>query len=394
VSNTETITGGTGADTVSLGTVVSNVSIDLGSGSDNLIFGNFANTATVANTESIVGGTGNDAVTLGTALTVAMSVDLGGGSNSLTLKNVANTGTVQNVTTLSGGTANDTITYGGAVANASIDLGTGSDVLTFGNATNSATVANTETIIGGTGNDTIALGGALTTAMSVDLGTGLNKLSLDNATNAGSVSNVQSLKGGSGQDSVTLGTAVANGSVDLGAGSDTLQLGNGTNHACVTNTETVFGGTGDDTITLTGSNASLVDAHAGMNFITGNSGADQYVFDQSSTGNNSTILNFSSANGDMIALDTTGSATLSGNTYDLGGAALGAADLTSAADATIRLGVTLSNGGKGGFVYQQDTGELYYSSNGNFTGGGTLVGVIDSASNTAWAYDASKFTQV
>jgi hypothetical protein len=154
-----------------------------------------------------------------------------------------------------------------------------------------------------------------------------------------------------------------------------------------------MGGSGDDTIVLTGSNASLVDAGGGMNFITGNTGADQFVFDQDSAGNSSTIQNFNSTN-DKIALDTTGSSTLTGNTYDLGGAALGAADLTSAADATSRLAVSLSNGGKGGFVYEQDTGELYYSANGSFAGGGTLVGVIDSSSGTPWTYNASSFTQV
>jgi Ca2+-binding RTX toxin-like protein len=323
-----------------------------------------------------------------------MSVDLGGGSNSLTLKNVANTGTIQNVTTLVGGTANDTITLGAAAVNVSIDLGTGSDVLAFGNFTNTATVANTETISGGTGNDTVALSGALTTGMSVDLGAGSNKLTLDNVTNAGTVSDVQSLIGGSGQDTVTLGNAMATGSVDLGAGNDVLQFANATNHASVTNTETVFGGTGADTIVLTGSNASLVDAGAGLNFITGNSGADQFVFDQATASNTSTIMNFNSAKGDMIALDTTGSSTLSGNTYDLGGAALGPADLTSAADAATRMGLSLSNGGNGGFVYQQNTGELYYSGDGTFAGGGTLVGVVYSSGTTPWTFDATKFTQV
>ena len=67
MANTETITGGTGNDTVTLSTAVSNASVDLGAGSDSLTFGNFANTATVANTETITGGTGADSVTLGGA---------------------------------------------------------------------------------------------------------------------------------------------------------------------------------------------------------------------------------------------------------------------------------------------------------------------------------------
>ena len=50
-------------------TALSNASIDLGAGNDTLTFGNFTNTATVANVETITGGTGNDSVTLASALT-------------------------------------------------------------------------------------------------------------------------------------------------------------------------------------------------------------------------------------------------------------------------------------------------------------------------------------
>ena len=134
----------------------------------------------MANVETLVGGTGNDTITLGSVLTAAMSVDLGAGSNKLTLTAGVNTGTVSNVSTLIGGAGNDAITLGTALAGGSIDLGAGSDRLTLANATNTVTVANVETIIGGTGNDTVTLGSALTNAMSVDLGAGSNKLTLAN----------------------------------------------------------------------------------------------------------------------------------------------------------------------------------------------------------------------
>ncbi len=218
-------------------------------------------------------------------------------------------------TTLIGGTGADTITLGAVATNASIDLGAGNDTLTFGNFTNSATVANTETITGGTGADTVTLGTALTTAMSVDLGTGANKLTLADGGNTGTVSNVQTLTGGSGADSVTLGRALVNGSVDLGAGSDTLQLANFTNRVSIANTETILGGSGNDTLVLTGSNASMVVGGGGMDFITGNSGADECVLDQSTGTDYGTILNFSAAKGDKIALDTTGSSIRTNNTY-------------------------------------------------------------------------------
>ncbi len=99
------------------------------------------------------------------------------------------------------------------------------------------------------------------------------------------VSNVNTLIGGSGADAVTYATALVNGSVDLGAGSDTLQLANFTNTVSLANTETTLGGTGNDTITLTSSGTSAVVGGAGMNFITGNTGADEFVLDQSTTGN-------------------------------------------------------------------------------------------------------------
>ncbi len=160
------------------------------------------------------------------------------------------------------------------------------------------------------------------------------------------------------------------------------------------NVETVIGGTGNDTIVLTGASASTVIGGAGMNFITGNTGADMFVLDQNGTGN-STIMNFSAAHGDLIGLDTTGSSILNNNPFNLGGAALtNAVDIAMVANNAALLAKTLSNGGNGGFVYEQDTGGLYYNGNGNFSGGGTLVGVIATNGSTPWTYDATRFVQV
>ena len=352
---------------------------------------------TIANVETITGGTGADIVTLGGLLTNSIAIDLGSGSDKLTLAAGTNTGTVKNVETISGGTGSDTITLGAAAQNASIDLVSGNDTLTFGNFSNTATVANVGTVIGGTGADSVTLTGALTTSMSVNLTGGADKLTLSAAGgNAGTVKNVETLIGGTGNDAITLGTAVINGSVDLGSGSDTLKLANFTNRVSVTSTETVVGGAGDDTVILTGSNTSTVIGGGGMNFITGNAGADQFVLDQNGVGDISSILNFSTAKLDKIALDTTLSSTLGVNAYDLGGAALvDGTNLKAVADAAARLGTTeATTNSKGGFVYQQDTGELYYSGDGAFAGGGTLIGVIDGSSSVPWVYNASSFLQV
>ena len=202
------------------------------------------------------------------------------------------------------------------------------------------------------------------------------------SSNTGTVSNVNTLVGGSGADTITLNTAVTNGSIDLGAGNDTLTFANGSNAATLANVETAIGGTGSDTFVLTGTTASTVIGGGGINFITGNSGADTFVFDQNGTGN-STIMNFSAARGDLIGLDTTGSSTLTNNPFDLGGVSLtNSVDIAMVADNAALLAKTLSNGSKGGFAYEQDTGGLYYSGTGHFSGGGTLVGIVTSMAET------------
>ena len=124
--------------------------IDLAGGNNKLTLGNFTNSATVANVQTVTGGTGADSITLGSALTAAMAVDLGTGAgvNKLTLGNFANTGSVSNVSTLIGNSGADTVTYDTALVNGSVDLGSGSDKLTLADLANSATVSNTETIAG------------------------------------------------------------------------------------------------------------------------------------------------------------------------------------------------------------------------------------------------------
>src|ERR1019366_6780132 len=64
----DTLTSGTGADTINFTGILSDASIDLGAGADVLTLGDLGNTATIANTETVTGGTGDDAVTLTNAL--------------------------------------------------------------------------------------------------------------------------------------------------------------------------------------------------------------------------------------------------------------------------------------------------------------------------------------
>ena len=275
-----------------------------------------------------------------------MSVDLGGGENRLNLANVANTGTVSNVETLVGGTGVDHITLGSGLTNASIDLGGGGDTLTLSNLATSATVANVATITGGTGTDAI-----------------------------------------------TLGSAMVNGSVDLGSGHDTLTLGAYTNHVSVADVQTIMGGAGNDFITVTSGGAAMISGGAGVNQVWGHAAADVFVFDQSAVGNFTTVMNFDQADGNKIGLDISGNSTLTGNAYDVSALTNGV-NIEAVATSAARHATTLTTGGHGGFLYEQDTGELYYSANGNFTGGGTLVGVITTDGVTPWTYNFASFQGV
>ncbi len=285
------------------------------------------------------------------------------------------------------------ITLATTTSSASIDLGGGSDTLTLGNFVNKLSVANVETVIGGSGYDTVTLSTALGSAMSIDLGAGNNALTLAaGGGNTGTVSNVASLVGSSGVDAITYATAVTNASINLGTGNDTLQLTDQANTVSVSNTETIFGCSGADTIVLTGTMAATVVGGGGINFITGGGGGDTFVLDQASAGNYTAVKNFGV--GDKIGLDVAGVSSFTADPYDLGGASLAeGTTIMKAADASGRLAAAL-NGGKGAFVYQQDTGALYYAATGDFSGGGTEIGVITATGTTPWSYDAAKFIAV
>ena len=105
------------------------------------------------------------------------------------------------------------------------------------------------------------------------------------------------------------------------------------------------------------------------------------------------MLNFDGSN-DKIALDTSNASTFDTSTYVLAGALTNNTNIKAVADAATRDTTTLASGGKGGFVYQQDTGELYYSANGDFTGSAELVGVITTDGSTPWTYNFSAFAEV
>ena len=101
------------------------------SGNDSLILTG-ANTATLTLTsvESLVGGTGNDTITLGSVIT-GLTFNGNGGTDSLTLADGGgNSVTTSLVASVTGGTGNDTIV--GLGSNIAITAGRGADTITGG----------------------------------------------------------------------------------------------------------------------------------------------------------------------------------------------------------------------------------------------------------------------
>ena len=129
----------------------------------------------------------------------------------------------------------------------------------------------------------------------------------------------------------------------------------------------------------------------GADEVTGSAAADTFVLDHNTAGNDMTVLEFDDSN-DKIALDTSGSSTLTGNAFVLAGALANNTNIKAVANAAALSGTTL---GQAGFAYQGDTGELYYKADGDFSSGAVLIGVISTDDGTtAWTYSFSAFQVV
>ncbi len=204
------ILGGGGDDTITLGSAIAaSDSIDLSSGNDKLVLtGACDNTGSVSNVETLVGGSGADTITFTTQLSNG-SVDLGAGTDSLTLSSAVNTVTVS--TSRASSAALTTTPLRSAPSRRmrrSISTA-GSDKLTLGNFANVVTITNVETLVGGTGDDTLTLGTVFGPSNSINLGAGVDSLTLADAANKGTIANVETIIGGSAADTITLGSATA-----------------------------------------------------------------------------------------------------------------------------------------------------------------------------------------
>jgi hypothetical protein len=147
------------------------ISLDLSDGtSDQLTLSGTGTNITVSNTETIVGSGGSNTVTMGTNLSAA-TVSLTGGSNVLNLAIAgSHTGSIAAETINGNTSADNTLTLNNVLTGSTIDLGTTSsaDQLNLNNASGgyNLTVLNAETINGSSGSDTIILSGTNTTSVT------------------------------------------------------------------------------------------------------------------------------------------------------------------------------------------------------------------------------------
>ena len=206
-----------------------------------LTLGTYASAAGVA---TITGSTGADSVTFASTFTNAISVDIG--STASNIDSIDGSASTARLTV-----AATTAALGGAIDVLKGGSGT-SDVLNV--AVDSATTFDASGITGfetinftGTGSTAIVftadkLAVAAEKSVKVDASTLSNELAsvtLDVGTSAGSLS----IYGGAGNDAIVLTGSTGNNLVDGGAGNDSITSGTGMDN--------LIGGAGNDTITFT-----------------------------------------------------------------------------------------------------------------------------------------------
>ena len=210
---------------------------------------NSGSSVTVSNTETITGGTGADIVTLAPRFTGA--INLNAGADSLTLSSAGNnTLTLSNVETVVGGSLDDKITLGTAVTAGVIDLGGGADSLTL------AQRHQQRHDLQRRDHHRRHRRGHVTLAQRAGFRhrrSGRRRRQADPVLGRQqqlTVSNTETITGGSQDDSVTLATAVTAGVINLGAGTDTLNLRQRHQQRDDIERRDRRGGSGTDTITL------------------------------------------------------------------------------------------------------------------------------------------------
>jgi len=377
VTNVETVTGSSVADSITLNGTVATV-VDGGAGNDIITVasspttnayslsggaGNdtfvFANEASLTSAATVIGGDGSgDILSITTAgtFTDAIFTKVTGVEILSLVNTVSGSGVVlgtlalaDGLTSVAGSTHNDSITLSAAFTALTIDGGanTGSDVVTFA-ATGGETVSVLN-IAQVTVSATVTAAEALTVlstavgSITVDLGAGTDTVALGNTFGYTiNASNVETITGNSGNDVVT-GT-VSIGTFDGGAGTDSYVFTTGDLTITVANVETITGVSGSsETVVLASANSSTITL-ANVNTLTGSSGNDLISATLALT--SAETLVYSGGSGDdtlIVNIGVTG--TLSSSVSVFGGA--GNDTITVADTYTAGSFVHFLNGGAG-----------------------------------------------
>ena len=289
-----------------------NDTVEVGTGGvDGVSLGSGNNTLTATGYVGFVQAySGNDTVELGAD--GADSINVGGGENTVS----TTTGWVASIVGYGG---EDTVNLGSGGAG-SITLHGGNDTV---NLRTFADIDDRVLIDGSGGDDTLSFASVATGITFSLANTGLQ------TTSAGGVLavSIERLRGGSGNDVLT---------------------GNSSNN-------TIIGGAGSDYIT-TGDGNDILYGSAGNDRLNGGADEDRFVFHSAldAATNVDRIFGFNVAN-DTIALDDAIFTALTAGV--LAGTAFRANNSGGAGDSSDRI------------IYEIDTGELYYDSNGNASGG-------------------------
>jgi hypothetical protein len=283
------IGGNAGADTIQLLNGVLNAEVGSGADNDSIAFSGIATNATVT------GGKGADTISVGAGTWSLSTVQGGDGHDRLLLSAAAGSSTfvagggkgsdsirIGNTTfaTVAGGGLDDTIrftnadfgggkVYGDAIGTTTAGTGTGgaadgADLFiatktVFGTAT---------TIYGGGGSDTVQLNSTATTALLLIDGGNGNDLIGQTTTDFVKALTGSQILGGAGADTIKFERGANAFTVDGGAGADSIYIGT------ATDTFNVKGGADNDTITLDGGGEGLFNA---LGTIDGGAGVDSII---------------------------------------------------------------------------------------------------------------------
>jgi Ca2+-binding RTX toxin-like protein len=270
----DTIDGGTGADTVNL---------------DGTYAGLVLGATTITNVENLWLSSGwNYNITAHDGTVAAGQVLTVYGSSLLAANNVVFDGSADTDGgfDLRGGAGNDTL-IGGAL-NDNLDGGAGNDTLTGNNGADILRLngGGDDTASGGDGNDSFLVGGALTAADTINGGAGIDTVNLDGnyaALILGSltVTNIENLWLTSGKSyNITSDDGNVAAGQTLNVLGQTLGSGNSVvfNGSAETNGAFAMqGGAGSDTLTG-GAGNDILTGNAGADILTGNAGADRFVY--------------------------------------------------------------------------------------------------------------------